>query len=174
MQSTLPRPTSPWKTLANLCFALAFCLSGALLVALANFSHNPRQIDITFELLLLPFWLSMMFALAVTTARCGFDWVAKSRGLQYVWVLSACVALVVVSWFVYNGWNEPSIEHLWALRPLLAVAIVLPLTSVIGGVLALNPALSARLPTWLSRAPSMVAGGLSLLAFAAIIIAGRV
>ncbi len=173
MQVTTQPSAVPWKALANICFAVAFGLSCGLLVALANFSHNPRQINITFELLLLPFWLSMMCALAVTTARCGFDWVAKSRGLQYVCVLSACVALVIVSWFAFNGWNEPSIQHLWALRPLLAVAILLPMTSVMGGVLALNPGLSARLPTWLSRAPSMVAGGLSLLALAAIIVAGR-
>lgn len=103
MRVTTQPTASPWKTLANICFALAFCLSCGFLLALVNQSHNPRQIDLACEFLLLPFWLSMMFALAVTTAQGGFDWVAKSRGLQYVWVLWACFALVVVSWRAYYG-----------------------------------------------------------------------
>ncbi len=149
MRVTTQQPPLPWKTLANICFGLAFCLSCGFLIALVNQSHIPQQIDLTCEFLLLPFWLSMTFALSVTTAKGGFDWLAKSRILQYVLVLSACFALVVVSWFSYYGWDDSHSAIVWGLRPLKAVIVTLPMTSVIGGVLALNPTLSARLPAWL-------------------------
>lgn len=151
--------------IANLCLGLA------LLIAIPVFSvglrgaGNPSSMDFAFVFVIVPYWLFLTigFGFGIATARSNFDWLCRSRGLQYVLVLSACAALAVTMMTTYDtggGGESPSPDWVRVLR---LVALTLPLVTTLAGFLTLNPTWGAGLSPQIWRAPLVLIGSLSLL-----------
>ena len=153
--------------IGNGCLALASVLF--FYPILPMLQESPRGHDSATGLmmglatLLPPLWLLLSVALAVATARGSFDWLSVGRGLQYSLVLSACVAMGVVTWLSGSFRGEADEQIPWAARAVIGWAVyILPLLTIGIGVVLVNPSLSELVPPRAVRVPLAFAGGLSL------------
>lgn len=151
--------------IANLCLGLALLIAIPVFSVGLRSSGNPNGADWALLLMLVPYWLflTLAFGLGIAASRGPFDWLCRSRGLQYVLVLSACVGLAVAMMSIYlTGGNVESPSPEWV-RVLRLIALTLPLVTTLAGFLTLNPQWGAGLPPAIWRAPLVLVGSLSLL-----------
>jgi len=93
---------------------------------------------IAFVFVTIPFWVTIFLAWCVVLARGEFHWLGGGRGWQFLVILTASLALMVVTSLAAMLREDPQIP--WALRPVMPWGIyVLPLFALLATLCLLNP-----------------------------------
>jgi hypothetical protein len=159
--------------------ALAFAVPIYLLVLHALFSvQRPLSTDrlisdnatlatVAFSLL----WCCLAIALASAIASGRFEWVAKTRFIQFLLVLSAHLATGFITLASIRRRHHPARTIPLCLRPVAPwAAFVLPPIVILIALFALHPPLGYSIPpVWLRAALGFV-GVLSIVATTALVI----
>lgn len=151
------------KVFANVLLALALLAAVPAAYIAILVPPHANKLDITFVLLMVPFWLCLMVALGTAIAAGAFDGLASSRGVQAVLVLAACTALLVVNGVLYLELFELEAWLGWLQRPLARSVFLLPLIATVSAFFVVTPALSEGVWPARWRVSLAACGGLSLL-----------
>ena len=152
------------QTIGNICIGLAgLVFLGPLQVLLSNYAHKHVNDDqwVTPALRsLIPLWLLLLGALLCQAATGGFHWLPLGRPVLYALTVAATLALGVVSFvsvalFIRPGFTP---RHLY-----YPVIWLVPLSTMLVGVLSLNPRLAEGLPVQWLRVPWALLAAVSLI-----------
>lgn len=116
-------------------------------------------------------WVCLAIALAAATVSGRFEWVAKTRPVQFALILSAHLATGFITWASIRRRHHPASMVPVCLRPIAPwAAFVMPPVVLLVALFALHPPLGYSVPPGWLRAALGSVGILSILATAALII----
>lgn len=156
-------PSTSAQLIGNLCVGLAALIYAVPLQILLLELSRKRDDGgglLAGIILILPMWLLLMTTLFCVTASGGFDGLRLSRGWLYALVVVATLAMTALSFMVFEFPRHSD----FVTRFIGRVPIyVLPATTMLLAILALNPRLAPTIPLPPVKLTWLICAGLSLL-----------
>ncbi|MGE3310392.1 MAG: hypothetical protein AB7O66_10515 [Limisphaerales bacterium] len=171
------------STLGTIALALAvpiyLIVLHALFTAPRRFSSDADrvvgdgQILASLGFLILWFCLAIAFASAILSGR--FDWLARTRTIQFILILAAHAATGFITWASILRRNHPPDSIPVGLRLFLPrAALILPPVVLLVALFALHPPLGYEVPPGWIRVALNSVGIVSILVAAALLIEGGI
>jgi|GEM_PF-3314662 len=165
------------STLGTIALALAVPLYLLVLHALFSVPRSPSPDGAVSDATLMAMlafvilWFCLAIALASATVSGRFGWVAHSRPIQFVFIISAHLAIGFITWASIRRRHHPASSVPVCLRPIAPwAAFVLPPVVLLIALFALHPPLGYTIPPGWLRAAFGSIGVFSIVATAALLI----